>query len=188
MQVLQTKIPGLLIIEPDVFSDQRGYFFESYNKEKYKELGLDADFVQDNISSSVRGVIRGLHYQLAPYSQGKLIQVLKGRVLDVAVDLRQGSPTFGQHYALEISEENKRQFFVPGGFAHGFSVLSDEVLFHYKCDNIYNREAERGINFNDPMLGIDWQIPEKEAIISGKDQVLPSFNEAERNFVFRPNN
>jgi len=185
MQVLQTKIPGLLIFEPDVFSDQRGYFFESYNKEKYKELGLDLNFVQDNISSSSRGVIRGLHYQLAPYSQGKLIQVLKGHVLDVAVDLRQGSPTFGEHYTLELSEENKRQFFVPKGFAHGFSVLSDEVLFHYKCDSMYNREAERGINFNDPGLSIDWQIPEKEAIVSAKDQALPSFKEAEHNFVFK---
>ncbi|MFW6370360.1 MAG: dTDP-4-dehydrorhamnose 3,5-epimerase [Bacteroidota bacterium] len=185
MQVLQTKIPGLLIFEPDVFSDQRGYFFESYNKEKYKKLGLVANFVQDNISSSVRGVIRGLHYQLAPYAQGKLIQVLKGCVLDVAVDLRQGSPTFGEHYTLELSEENKRQFFVPKGFAHGFSVLSDEVLFQYKCDNIYNREAERGINFNDSGLDINWQIPKKEAIVSGKDQALPSFEEAEHNFVFK---
>ncbi|WP_291859872.1 dTDP-4-dehydrorhamnose 3,5-epimerase [Marinilabilia sp.] len=185
MQILPTKIPGLLIIEPDVFEDQRGCFFESYNREKYKESGLDTNFVQDNISSSVRGVIRGLHYQLAPYSQAKLIQVLKGKVLDVAVDLRQGSPTFGESYAIELSEENRRQFFVPRGFAHGFSVLSDEVLFHYKCDNLYNREAERGINFNDPQLKIDWLIPGKEAIVSGKDQVLPSLEEAERNFVFK---
>ena len=185
MQILQTKIPGLLIIEPDVFSDQRGYFFESYNQEKYKKAGLDVDFVQDNISSSVRGVVRGLHYQLAPFSQGKLIQVLKGTVLDVAVDLRQESPTFGEHFSLEISDKNRLQFFVPRGFAHGFSVLSDEVLFHYKCDNYYNREAERGINFNDPHLNIDWKIPKHEAIVSGKDQVLPSFEEAERNFVFK---
>lgn len=185
MQILQTKIPGLLIIEPDVFEDQRGCFFESYNQEKYIEAGLDTRFVQDNISSSVRGVIRGLHYQLAPYSQAKLIQVLKGTVLDIAVDLRQGSPTFGEHYSIELSEKNRRQFFVPRGFAHGFSVLSKEVLFHYKCDNFYNREAERGINFNDAQLNIDWQIPEKEAIVSGKDQALPSFKEAERNFVFR---
>lgn len=185
MQILQTKIPGLLIIEHDVFEDQRGYFFESYNQEKYIEAGLDTQFVQDNISSSVRGVIRGLHYQLAPYSQAKLIQVLKGTVLDVAVDLRQGSPTFGEHYTIELSEKNRRQFFVPRGFAHGFSVLSKEVLFHYKCDNFYNREAERGINFNDAQLNIDWQIPEQEAIVSGKDQALPSFKEAERNFVFR---
>ncbi|WP_010665031.1 dTDP-4-dehydrorhamnose 3,5-epimerase [Marinilabilia salmonicolor] len=185
MQILQTKIPGLLIIEPDVFEDQRGYFFESYNQERYIAAGFDTRFIQDNISSSVRGVIRGLHYQLAPYSQAKLIQVLKGTVLDIAVDLRQGSPTFGEHYSIELSEKNRRQFFVPRGFAHGFSVLSKEVLFHYKCDNFYNREAERGINFNDAQLNIDWQIPEQEAIVSGKDQALPSFKEAERNFVFR---
>ncbi len=185
MQILPTKIPELLIIEPDVFQDQRGYFFESYNQEKYKEAGLNTSFVQDNISSSVRGVIRGLHYQLAPYSQAKLIQVLKGKVLDVAVDLRQGSPIYGESYSIELSEENRSQFFIPRGFAHGFSVLSDEVLFYYKCDNLYNREAERGINFKDPRLNIDWLIPEKEAIVSGKDQVLPSFEEAERNFVFK---
>ncbi|WP_462317283.1 dTDP-4-dehydrorhamnose 3,5-epimerase [Marinilabilia sp.] len=184
MQILQTKIPGLLIIEPDVFSDQRGYFFESYNQEKFKKEGIEANFVQDNVSSSVRGVIRGLHYQLAPYSQAKLIQVLKGKVLDVAVDLRHGSPTFGEHLSIELSDENHRQFFVPRGFAHGFSVLSEEVLFSYKCDNLYKKEAERGISFNDPYLKIDWQIPPDEAIISGKDQALPSFHEAERNFVF----
>lgn len=184
MHILQTKIPGLLIIEPDVFSDQRGYFFESYNREKFKKEGIEANFVQDNASSSIRGVIRGLHYQLAPYSQAKLIQVLKGKVLDVAVDLRHGSPTFGEHLSIELSDENHRQFFVPRGFAHGFSVLSDEVLFSYKCDNLYNKEAERGISFNDPFLKIDWKIPPAEAIISGKDQALPSFDEAERNFVF----
>jgi dTDP-4-dehydrorhamnose 3,5-epimerase len=185
MQVLQTKISGLLIIEPDIFNDHRGYFFESYNKEKYKAHGISADFVQDNVSSSVRGVIRGLHYQLGPYAQAKLIQVLKGKVLDVAVDLRQGSPTFGQHVAIEISEESHRQFFVPRGFAHGFSVLSREVIFSYKCDNVYNKESERGINYRDPSLNIDWQIPEEEAIVSGKDQVFPSLKEAERNFTFR---
>lgn len=185
MQVLKTKIPDLLIIEPTVYGDQRGYFYESYSKSKYEELGVHANFVQDNVSSSVRGVVRGLHFQLEPYSQAKLIQVLKGRVLDVAVDLRQGSPTFGQHLALEISEENHLQFFVPKGFAHGFSVLSDEVIFSYKCDNYYNKEAERGLNFNDPNLNINWQIPENEIIVSPKDQVLPSLHEAEQNFVFR---
>ncbi len=185
MQVLQTKIPGLLIIEPNVFADHRGYFFESYSQQKYNELGIKNEFVQDNVSSSVRGVVRGLHYQLGPYSQAKLIQVLKGKVLDVAVDLRQGSPTFGQHLSIEISEENHRQFFVPRGFAHGFSVLSDEVLFSYKCDNFYNKEAERGINYNDSSLNIDWQIAENEIIVSPKDQVFPSLEEAEHNFVFR---
>ena len=185
MQVLQTKIPGLLIIEPKVFKDQRGYFFESYSYRKYQKFGIENEFVQDNVSSSVRGVIRGLHYQLSPYAQGKLIQVLKGKVLDVVVDLRQGSPTFGEHLALELSDENHRQFFVPRGFAHGFSVLSEEVLFSYKCDNYYNKESERGINFNDSSLNIDWQIPESEIIVSPKDQALPSLEEAEKNFVFQ---
>ncbi|MFO8002585.1 MAG: dTDP-4-dehydrorhamnose 3,5-epimerase [Marinilabilia sp.] len=185
MQILQTKIPGLIIIEPDVFSDRRGYFYESYSLQKYREHGIQNEFVQDNVSSSVRGVVRGLHYQLGPYAQGKLIQVLKGTVLDVAVDLRQGSPTYGEYLSLEVSEENHRQFYVPRGFAHGFSVLSKEVIFTYKCDNYYNKEAERGINFRDPALGIDWQIPENEIIISPKDQVLPSMEEAEKNFVFR---
>ena len=184
MQILQTKIPGLLIIEPDVFSDQRGYFFESFNTEKYKNQGIDTNFLQDNVSSSSMGVIRGLHYQLAPYSQAKLIQVLKGKVLDVAVDLRQGSPTFGEHLSIELSEENHRQFFIPRGFAHGFSVLTDEVLFSYKCDNLYNKEAERGINYNDSFLQIDWQISPDTAIVSGKDQALPFFEEAESNFIF----
>jgi len=185
MQVLQTKIPGLLIIEPDVFADRRGFFFESYSLQKYQSHGIENTFVQDNVSSSVRGVVRGLHYQLAPYSQAKLIQVLKGKVLDVAVDLRQNSPTFGEHVSIELSEENHRQFLVPPGFAHGFSVLSGEVIFSYKCDNYYNKETERGISYNDPDLNIDWQIPEKEIIVSPKDQALPSFKEAERNFVFR---
>ncbi|MGM0376880.1 MAG: dTDP-4-dehydrorhamnose 3,5-epimerase, partial [Bacteroidota bacterium] len=160
MQILKTKIPGLLIVEPDVFKDDRGYFFESYNLQRYQEHGIRTEFVQDNISSSVRGVVRGLHYQLAPYSQGKLIQVLKGKVLDVAVDLREGSPTFGESLALELSEETHRQFYIPRGFAHGFSVLSEEAVFSYKCDNYYNKESERGINFRDQHLNIDWQIPE----------------------------
>jgi len=185
MQVLPTKIPGLLIIEPDVFADRRGYFFESYSLQKYQSHGIKTTFLQDNVSSSVRGVVRGLHYQLAPYAQAKLIQVLKGSVLDVAVDLRQESPTFGEHVSVELSGKNLRQFFVPPGFAHGFSVLSDEVLFSYKCDNYYNKEAERGINHNDPDLNINWQVPGNEIIVSPKDQALPSFKEAERNFVFR---
>jgi dTDP-4-dehydrorhamnose 3,5-epimerase len=185
MQALQTKIPGLLIIEPSVFADQRGFFFESYSQQKYQKLGIHSSFVQDNVSASVRGVVRGLHYQLGPDTQAKLIHVLKGKVLDVAVDLIQGSPTFGEHLKLEISDENHRQFFVPRGFAHGFSVLSEEVIFSYKCDNYYNKDAERGINYNDPDLNIDWQIPGEEIIISPKDQALPSFKEAECNFVFK---
>lgn len=185
MQILKTKIPGLLIVDPDVFKDDRGYFFESYNHQKYQDQGIDTEFVQDNISSSVRGVVRGLHYQLAPYAQGKLIQVLKGTVLDVAVDLRKGSPTFGEYLALELSEDTHRQFYIPQGFAHGFSVLSEEAVFSYKCNNYYNKESERGINFLDPSLNIDWQIPENEIIISPKDQALPFLDEAEYNFVFR---
>jgi len=185
MQVHETKIPGLLIIEPDIFSDKRGYFYESYNKERYQKTGIPSEFVQDNVSSSVRGVIRGLHYQLAPFSQAKLIQVLEGKVLDVAVDLREGSPTFGEHLSIELSDDTHLQFFIPRGFAHGFSVLSDKVIFSYKCDNYYNKDAERGINYNDATLNIDWQIPENEIIVSGKDKVLPAFNEAEINFVFK---
>jgi dTDP-4-dehydrorhamnose 3,5-epimerase len=185
MQVIQTKIPDLLIIEPDVFSDERGYFFESYSQQKYSKFGIESVFIQDNVSSSTYGVVRGLHYQLEPHSQAKLIQVLKGKVLDVAVDLRKGSPTYGQSLSIVISEENRRQFFVPQGFAHGFSVLSNEVLFSYKCDNYYNKEAERGISFNDQTLGIDWHLPENEMIVSAKDLILPSLEEADHNFVYK---
>jgi dTDP-4-dehydrorhamnose 3,5-epimerase len=184
MEVTKLDIPGLLIIKPDVFEDQRGFFFETYNIKRYKDQGIDADFIQDNLSRSAYGVIRGLHYQLAPYSQAKLVQVLKGKVLDVAVDLREDSPTFGQHYSIELSEENKLQFFIPEGFAHGFSVLSEDVLFSYKCNNLYNKGAERGISYNDPALGIDWKIPSGSELVSHKDSILPSFKEAEKNFLF----
>ncbi|SFE76654.1 dTDP-4-dehydrorhamnose 3,5-epimerase [Thermophagus xiamenensis] len=184
MKIQETKIPGLVIIEPVVHKDQRGFFFESYHEERYQKLGIPTHFVQDNVSSSSRGVIRGLHYQLAPYAQAKLIQVLKGKVLDVAVDLRQGSPTFGEYVAVELSDDNHKQFFIPRGMAHGFSVLSNEVIFSYKCDNFYNKEAERGIHYNDPVLNIDWQLPENEVIVSAKDSILPAFKEAEHNFVF----
>ncbi|MGQ1891532.1 dTDP-4-dehydrorhamnose 3,5-epimerase [Thermophagus sp. OGC60D27] len=185
MQVHKTKIPGLLIVEPNIHGDKRGYFFESYHENRYQQSGIPARFVQDNVSSSIRGVVRGLHYQLAPFAQAKLIHVLKGKVLDVAVDLRKGSPTFGEYYAIELSDENHLQFFIPRGMAHGFSVLSDEVIFSYKCDNLYNKEAERGIIFNDPTLNIDWQIPDKDIIASEKDIILPTFNEAEHNFDFK---
>jgi dTDP-4-dehydrorhamnose 3,5-epimerase len=184
MEVIKLDIPGLLIIKPDVFTDQRGFFYESYNIKRYREHGIDVDFIQDNLSRSSYGVIRGLHYQLAPYSQAKLVQVLKGKVLDVAVDIRKKSPTFGQHYAIELSEENKLQFYIPEGFAHGFAVLSDDVLFSYKCNNLYKKSAERGISYNDPQLGIDWKIPAENAIVSHKDSILPSFDEAEKNFLF----
>ena len=184
MEIIKTEIPGLLIVKPDVFGDKRGYFVESYSENRYKEAGITTNFIQDNISGSKYGVIRGLHYQLAPYSQAKLVQVLEGRVLDVAVDLRKGSPTFGQHYAIELSADNNIQFFIPQGFAHGFSVLTESATFSYKCDNYYNREAERGINYNDPHLVIDWQIPADKRIISPKDSVLPLFKEAEMNFIY----
>jgi dTDP-4-dehydrorhamnose 3,5-epimerase len=184
MEVIKTEIPGLVVIKPTVFEDGRGYFFESYNEDRYHQHGIDTRFVQDNVSRSSYGVIRGLHYQLAPYAQAKMVQVLKGSVLDVAVDLRKNSPTFGQHFAIELSEENKLQFYIPEGFAHGFSVLSEDVLFAYKCNQIYNQSAERGISYNDPDLGIDWKIPSQEAVVSHKDSILPSFKDAEKNFLY----
>ncbi|MGQ1786768.1 MULTISPECIES: dTDP-4-dehydrorhamnose 3,5-epimerase [unclassified Saccharicrinis] len=182
MQVIQTEIQDLLIIKPKIFKDSRGFFLESYNKERFLSLGIDYNFVQDNFSSSQYGVIRGLHYQLAPYSQAKMVQVIKGKIIDVVVDLRKDSPSFGKSFSLELSEQNGLQLMIPRGFAHGFSVLSNEVLFSYKCDNLYHKEAERGIKYNDPSLGIDWQIPDSDAIISGKDQQHPMFSEAEYNF------
>jgi len=185
MIIKETHIPGLLIIEPKVFDDNRGCFFELFNDIKYSQKDIETGFVQDNVSYSVKNTIRGLHYQLAPYAQAKLVQVLKGCVLDIALDLRQNSPTYGQYYAIELSDKNKLQFFLPKGFAHGFRAISDEVIFFYKCNNPYNKDSERGINFNDPYLGIDWKIPVTEAIVSPKDEVLPSFNEAEKNFLFQ---
>ncbi len=184
MEIIKTDIPDLLIIKPMVFSDPRGFFLESFAENRFKEAGITADFIQDNISKSTYGVIRGLHYQLAPYSQSKLVHVVSGCVLDVVVDLRKNSPTFGQHYAIELSAENKLHFFIPQGFAHGFSVLSEEAVFMYKCDNYYNQEAERGIAYNDVTLNIDWKIPEEKAVISSKDSILPGFKEAEHNFVY----
>ncbi len=184
MKLHQTAIPGLMIIEPDVFADNRGYFHETYNLSKYQELGINITFIQDNSSYSTKGVIRGLHYQLEPYAQTKLVQALKGTILDVAVDLRQNSPTFGKHLAVELSDKNHLQFLIPRGFAHGFSVLSHEAVVSYKCDNLYNQGSERGINFNDPTLNIDWQIPAKDINVSSKDLAFPTFKEAERNFFF----
>ncbi len=184
MKIIETPIPGLLIIEPRVFADQRGYFLESYNQQKFVEAGISTVFVQDNESKSGRGVIRGLHYQLEPYSQTKLVRVIQGSVYDVAVDCREGSPTFGQSFGLELSEENKLQFFIPKGFAHGFSVLSETAVFSYKCDALYKPAAERGILYNDPALKINWGIDPSEALVSGKDKVLPLFADAEMNFKF----
>lgn len=184
MEIIKTEIPDLLIIQPKIFEDERGYFFESYNEKEFLKHNLNLNFIQDNESKSSYGVIRGLHYQLAPYSQTKLVRVIEGRVFDVAVDLREGSPTYGKWRGIELSAENKVQFLVPRGFAHGFSVLSETATFVYKCDNLYNPEAERGLNFNDPSLNIDWRINPEHAIVSQKDKVLPNFNEAEKNFKF----
>ncbi len=184
MEVIQTAIEGLLIIEPRVFRDQRGYFFESYSERDFRELVSDVHFVQDNESQSVRGVIRGLHFQRPPYTQAKLVRCVRGTVLDVAVDIRVGSPTFGQYVAVELSEDNHRQFFISKGFAHGFSVLSKMAVFQYKCDEFYHPEADGGIRLDDPALDIDWQIPVAEAIRSQKDLSLPLLADLDNPFTF----
>lgn len=184
MPFISTEIPGLLIFDPKVFEDSRGYFFESYNAQTFQKEGIDLNFVQDNQSSSSYGVIRGLHYQLHPHAQSKLVRVLEGSILDVAVDLRKGSPTFGKHVALELSAENKKQLLVPVGFAHGFSVQSPKAVVLYKCDAFYNRESEAGIRYNDPSLNINWKIPSGKEIISSKDAELPDFSGCRNNFEF----
>jgi dTDP-4-dehydrorhamnose 3,5-epimerase len=184
MKIIKTPLPGLLIIEPGVFEDHRGYFFESFHQQRYVESGIDAQFIQDNESKSGRGVVRGLHYQLNPVAQAKLVRVIVGVVYDVALDLRNGSPTFGQWFGLELNETDKKQLFVPRGFAHGFSVLSETAVFSYKCDNMYSREYERAINPFDPKLAIDWQLNESELKVSDKDKVAPLFADADMNFVF----
>ena len=169
MNIIKTSIEGIVIIEPRLFKDERGYFFESFNQREFEEKVFKTTFVQDNESKSSYGVIRGLHYQKPPFAQSKLVRVIKGAVLDVAVDIRKGSPTFGQHVAVELTEENHRQFFIPRGFAHGFSVLSEEVIFQYKCDEFYHPEAEGARAWNDTELGIDWKIPRDKVILSEKD-------------------
>ena len=166
MEVIETKIPGVVIIEPRLFPDARGYFFESFSKREFEEKVGKIDFVQDNESKSSYGVLRGLHFQKPPYAQSKLVRVVKGAVLDVAVDIRKGSPTFGQHVAVELTEDNHRQFFIPRGFAHGFAVLTDEVIFQYKCDNFYAPASEGAIAWDDPDLGIDWRVPAEKVILS----------------------
>lgn len=179
MNIEETKLKGCFIIEPKVFEDKRGYFFESFNQSKFNDLlGYQINFVQDNESFSSKGVLRGLHYQTGDYEQAKLVRVISGKVLDVVVDLRKDSVTFGQHVSVELSSENKKQLFVPRGFAHGFIVLSDTVIFTYKCDNFYNKESEAGIIYNDLNLGIDWLLNSNEIIISEKDTQLPSFENA----------
>lgn len=170
MNIIKTSIEGLVILEPRIFTDARGYFFESFSQKVFEEQVGKIDFVQDNESQSTYGVVRGLHFQRPPFTQAKLVRVIKGAVLDVAVDIRKDSPTYGQHVAVELTEENKRQFFVPHGFAHGFSVLTDEVIFQYKCDNYYAPGYEGGIAFDDPDLGIDWKIPAEKMVLSEKDK------------------
>jgi len=184
MPFTSTDIPGLLLFEPDVFEDSRGCFFESYNEKKLREAGIDLRWVQDNQSSSVYGVIRGLHYQLPPFAQSKLARVLTGKILDVVVDIRKGSPTFGKTYSKVLSAKNKRQLYIPKGFAHGFSVLSAKAEVLYKCDEFYNKETENGIIYNDAELNIDWRIPEENKIISEKDLQLPIFSQCNNSFVF----
>ena len=181
MKIIKTDIPDLLIVEPDVFGDNRGYFFESFSQRKFEEApGVKVDFVQDNESLSAYGVVRGLHFQKPPHEQAKLVRVVRGKVLDVALDLRPDSPTYGQYAAVELSGENHRQLFIPKGFAHGFSVLSDEVVFQYKCDDYYAPECEDGIAYNDPDLSIDWQIPAGKMIISAKDATRKTLKELEK--------
>lgn len=177
MKVLNTDIEGVFIIETPKFEDHRGYFFEAYNKKKFEEMGLFYDFVQDNQSKSAYGTVRGLHFQKGEYAQAKLVRVLEGAVVDVAVDLRKGSKTYGQHVAVELSATNNRQLMIPRGFAHGYAVLSTEAVFMYKTDNYYNKESEGGLLFNDPVLGIDWKIKPEDAILSDKDRVLPLFKD-----------
>ncbi len=178
---IETGIEGLLIIEPDVFGDHRGFFKETYNANSFLKIGLDLNFVQDNVSYSEKNILRGLHFQAPPYSQGKLVAALQGEAIDVAVDIRRGSPTYGQHWSVRLSGENHRMFWMPPGFAHGFAVLSDTCLFCYKCTNIYNRESEGGLMWNDPALGIDWEIA--EPVLSEKDKAYAPFAEFESPFT-----
>lgn len=182
MNFIKTAIEGVYIIEPRIFTDDRGYFFESYSKAAFEAAGLHYDFVQDNQSKSVYGTVRGLHFQKGEHSQAKLVRVLEGAVLDVAVDLRRASPTYSRHVAVELSAENNRQLLIPRGFAHGFSVLSETAVFAYKCDNLYCRESEGGIRFDDPSLAIDWRIDPAKALTSDKDKLHPYFSEFESCF------
>jgi dTDP-4-dehydrorhamnose 3,5-epimerase len=180
MKIIKTIIEGLLVIEPEIYHDDRGYFFESYNVEKFLKLGLDVTFKQDNESRSVKGVLRGLHFQLPPYEQGKLVRVIKGAVLDVAVDLRKASPTYGKWDSIILSERNKRMYWIPAGFAHGFLTLEEDTIFFYKCTQVFNGAYERGIAWNDPELNIQWGI--SHPVLSEKDQACPAFRDFETPF------
>jgi dTDP-4-dehydrorhamnose 3,5-epimerase len=184
MPFIKTDFPGLLIFEPKVFEDKRGYFYESYNENIFLTEGITIKFVQDNQAQSSYGVLRGLHYQLAPYAQTKLIRALSGSILDVVVDIRKGSPTYGKVFTIELSAANKKQLLVPKGFAHGYSVLTQTAEVFYKCDAFYNKETEGGIMYNDPILNIDWQIPADKTIVSEKDVLLPGINNCINNFTF----
>lgn len=184
MHVYPGDIPGLQVIEPRLFEDNRGYFFESYNQARFRDLGIDLCFVQDNQSLSSYGVIRGLHYQLAPHAQTKLVRVLQGSILDVAVDIRKGSPYYGKVFTIELSADNKKQLLIPIGFAHGFSVLSDKAVVLYKCDAFYNKESDAGIRYDDPSLAIDWKIPPDQMIVSAKDRELPFLEKAKNSFKY----
>jgi len=179
MKFIRTDIPDIVLCKPTIFKDERGYFFESFKKEIFEQfIGRSINFCQDNEAKSSKGVLRGLHYQLPPYAQSKLARVIKGKVIDIAVDIRKGSPTFGKHIAVELSEENKFQLFIPKGFAHGYVVLSDETIFSYKVDNYYHKASERGIMYNDSSLQIDWKLPINELVISEKDKIHPTFKNA----------
>ena len=182
MKVEQTFILGLLVIEPDFFEDSRGYFFESFSREKYSQIGITSEFVQDNVSKSGKNTIRGLHYQTGKFAQGKLCQVLKGKVLDVAVDIRYGSPTFGKYFSVELSEDNHRQIWIPPGMAHGFSVLSEEAIFLYKCTEKYDKASERAIIYSDESLGIDWKV--SDPVVSAKDLQAGKFADIEKDFFY----
>ena len=185
--MIETPIPGVLVLEPRIFGDSRGYFFESFSRREFVQKVMETEFVQDNESRSSFGVIRGLHFQKPPFAQSKLVRVVEGAVLDVAVDIRRGSPTFGRHVAGELSGENHRQVFIPRGFAHGFSVLSESVVFQYKCDNFYAPDSEGALAWNDPDLGIDWRIPPEKAILSDKDRRHPRLKDADWLFDYNEN-
>lgn len=190
MKAIETKIPGVLIIETDVFGDHRGYFTETYSKPKYEAMGITTEFVQDNMSfSAQKGTLRGLHWQNPPYAQAKLVSCSKGAVIDVAVDIRKGSPTYGQWVSVELSAENHRQFFIPRGFAHGFLTLIDDVEFRYKCDSVYNKPAEGGMRYDAPEVAVDWGtlLNGIEPVLSEKDKIGPTLNEANNQFVYCEN-
>jgi dTDP-4-dehydrorhamnose 3,5-epimerase len=184
MPFTATPLPGVIIFEPAVYPDDRGFFFESYNQRLFASNQISNNFVQDNQSYSVYGVIRGLHYQREPHAQTKLVRVISGKILDIVVDLRKGSPAFGKSYSIELSSENKKQIFIPRGFAHGFSVLSETAEISYKCDQFYNKPSEAGIIYNDPILNLDWGVPAEKALISAKDLQLPLFNPSVADFSF----